>query len=151
MAAENNLIPSFITADGPAREARFKFFLNNNGSLSNTPDGGVHDLYVISGRSDGGSCSIRQPDFAHHLALNNVSFRIPTPVFGAGLIENIPDETILANMNANRFQKNQAGISGHVNRKWKRRHHHAIWLEGTKQIAGDHFRRSLQRRNGRDQ
>jgi CxxC motif-containing protein (DUF1111 family) len=112
----NNRIPSFITADGPAREARFKFFLNNNGSLSNTPDGGVHDLYVISGRSDGGSCSIRQPDFAHHLALNNVSFRIPTPVFGAGLIENIPDEAILANMNANRFQKNQAGISGHVNR-----------------------------------
>jgi CxxC motif-containing protein (DUF1111 family) len=112
----NNRIPSFITADGPAREARFKFFLNNNGSLSNTPDGGVHDLYVISGRSDGGSCSIRQPDFAHHLALNNVSFRIPTPVFGAGLIENIPDEAILDNMNANRFQKNQAGISGHVNR-----------------------------------
>jgi len=45
-----------------------------------------------------------------------VSFRIPTPVFGAGLIENIPDETILANMNANRFIKNAAGISGHPNR-----------------------------------
>src|SRR5262249_10937006 len=111
-----NKIPSFITADGPAREARFKFFLNSNGTLSSNPDGGVHDLFVISGRSDGGACAIRQPDFAHHLALNNVSFRIPTPTFGAGLIENIPDETILANMNANRFAKNQAGISGHPNR-----------------------------------
>jgi CxxC motif-containing protein (DUF1111 family) len=111
-----NKIPSFITADGPAREARFKFFLNRNGSLSSTPDGGVHDLYVISGRSDGGSCSIKQPDFDHHLALNNVSFRIPTPTFGAGLIENIPDETILANMNANSRIKNAMGISGHVNR-----------------------------------
>jgi CxxC motif-containing protein (DUF1111 family) len=112
----NNRIPSFITADGPAREARFKFFLNNNGSLSNTPDGGVHDLFVISGRSDGGSCAIRQPDFAHNLALNNVSFRVPTPIFGAGLIENIPDETILQNMNANTRAKNLMGISGHANR-----------------------------------
>lgn len=111
-----NHIPSFITADGPAREARFKFFLNRNGSLSSNPDGGVHDLYVISGRTDGGSCSIKQPDFEHNLALNNVSFRIPTPTFGAGLIENIPDETILDNMNANARLKNAMGISGHVNR-----------------------------------
>jgi len=115
VAGGPNRIPPFITADGPAREARFKFFLNN-GTLSNTPDGGVHDLFVISGRSDGQNCNIRQPDFAHNLALNNVSFRIPTPTFGAGLIENIPDETILANMNSNRFIKNAAGISGHVNR-----------------------------------
>ncbi len=111
-----NSIPSFITADGPAREARFKFFLNRDGSLSNTPDGGVHDLYVISGRSDAGTCAIRQPNFAHNLSLNNVSFRIPTPVFGAGLIENIPDETILANMQANERQKDAMGISGHPNR-----------------------------------
>jgi CxxC motif-containing protein (DUF1111 family) len=116
VAGGPNKIPLFITADGPAREARFKFFLNNNGTLSNTPDGGVHDLFVISGRSDGGSCSINQPDFAHHLALNNVSFRIPTSVFGAGLIENIPDENIIANMNANTRAKNIMGISGHVNR-----------------------------------
>jgi CxxC motif-containing protein (DUF1111 family) len=111
-----NTIPSFITPDGPAREARFKFFLNRNGSLSNTPDGGVHDLYVISGRGDAGTCAIKQPDFTHNLALNNVIFRIPTPVFGAGLIENIPEETILANMNSNERAKEWLGISGHVNR-----------------------------------
>ena len=69
-----NSIPAFITPDGPAREARFKFFLNRNGSLSNTPDGGVHDLFVISGRADAGSCSIKQPDFNRNLALNNVIF-----------------------------------------------------------------------------
>ncbi len=113
--AQNN-IPSFIAADGPAREARFKFLLNRDGSLSNTPDGGVHDLFTISGRPDAGSCSIKQPDFARHLALNNVIFRIPTPVFGAGLIENIPDETILANMETNERQKESVGISGHPNR-----------------------------------
>ena len=111
-----NSLPSFITPDGPVREARFKFFLNRDGSLSNTADGGVHDLFVISGRSDAGSCAIRQPNFARNLALNNVTFRIPTPVFGGGLIENIPDEKILANMAANERQKEALGISGHPNR-----------------------------------
>jgi CxxC motif-containing protein (DUF1111 family) len=111
-----NSLPSFITPDGPVREARFKFMLNGNGSLSNTADGGVHDLFVISGRSDAGSCAIKQPDFAHNLALNNVIFRIPTPVFGAGLMENIAEETITANMAANPEAKRQMGISGRPNR-----------------------------------
>src|ERR1700759_1025591 len=120
VTTENSLqnpFPSFITIDGPAREARFKFFLNRDGSINqNMPDGGVHDLWVISGRPDAGSCSIKQPDFAHNLKIGNVIFRIPTPVFGAGLIENIPDETILANMNANPGLKRVMGISGHPNR-----------------------------------
>ena len=118
LAGQNgqNALPSFITPDGPVREARFKFFLSPDGSLSNTPDGGVHDLFVISGRGDAGTCSIRQPDFAHNLALNNVIFRIPTPVFGAGLIENIADETIMANMEQNERAKEALGISGHPNR-----------------------------------
>jgi CxxC motif-containing protein (DUF1111 family) len=112
----DNDIPSFITADGPVREARFKFFLNPDGSLSTTRDGGVHDLFTIKGRSDAPGCSIEQPDYAHHLALGNVIFRIPTPVFGAGLIENIDDATILTNMNANAALKQSLGISGHPNR-----------------------------------
>jgi CxxC motif-containing protein (DUF1111 family) len=111
-----NILPSFITPDGPVREARFKFFLNPDGSLSNTPDGGVHDLFVITGRHDAGTCSIKQPNFAHHLDLDNVIFRIPTPVFGAGLIENIADETILANMRSEPERKEALGISGHPNR-----------------------------------
>ena len=115
-ASSSNALPSFITPEGPVREARFKFFLNSKGSLSNNADGGVHDLFVITGRPDAGACSIQQPGFAQNLALNNVIFRIPTPVFGAGLMENIPDEAILANMNSNSQAKNQLGISGHPNR-----------------------------------
>jgi len=111
-----NALPPFITPEGPAREARFKFFLNPNGSLSNNPDGGVHDLFVISGRTDAGICSIRQPNFHQNLALNNVIFRIPTPVFGAGLIENISEETIYANMRTNSQFKQALQISGHPNR-----------------------------------
>jgi CxxC motif-containing protein (DUF1111 family) len=111
-----NILPSFITPNGPVREARFQFFLNPNGSLSGTPDGGVHDLFVISGRNDAGTCAIKQPNFHENLALNNVIYRIPTPTFGAGLIENISEETIYANMQANAQQKQSLGISGQPNR-----------------------------------
>jgi CxxC motif-containing protein (DUF1111 family) len=110
-----NSIPSFITAEGPVREARFPFAVNPNGTLSRTPDGGVHDLFTIAGRQDAPNCGMAQPDFALMQQVNNVIYRIPTPVFGAGLIENIPEATIYANMNANAALKRSLGISGHPN------------------------------------
>jgi CxxC motif-containing protein (DUF1111 family) len=110
-----NTLPSFITADGPVREARFVNFLNSNGTVSSTPDGGVHDLFTIQGRSDAVGCTLAQPAFAQNLALGNVIFRIPTPVFGGGLIENITEQTILSNMQAYASQKAALGISGHPN------------------------------------
>jgi CxxC motif-containing protein (DUF1111 family) len=110
-----NSLPSFVTADGPVVEARFVHFLNSNGTVSSTPDGGVHDLFTIQGRSDARGCRLAQPAFAQNIALGNVIFRIPTPVFGAGLIENITDETILGNMHQNGSQKSALGISGHPN------------------------------------
>ena len=64
-----------------------------------TPDGGVHDLFVISGRSDASGCAIEQPDFAAALAKHNVIFRIPTPLFGLGLVENVPDNNLEAAQN----------------------------------------------------
>jgi CxxC motif-containing protein (DUF1111 family) len=109
-----NQIPGFITADGPVREVRFPFVVSN-GSVTRTPDGGVHALYTITGRSDAGSCSLAQPNFQQMSQLHNMIFRIPTPVFGAGLIENIADSTILANMKANSSLKSRLGISGHPN------------------------------------
>jgi hypothetical protein len=42
-----NTVPSFITLNGPIREARFKRLPNGQ------PDGGVHALFVISQRNDG--------------------------------------------------------------------------------------------------
>jgi CxxC motif-containing protein (DUF1111 family) len=109
-----NAVPSFIRANGPVREARFKF--NRNGSR----DGGVHALYVISGRvddtGDATDCTIEQDDFEAELARNNVIFRIPTPMFGSGLMESISDATLLANLAANSGTKSRAGISGRFNR-----------------------------------
>lgn len=104
-----NRLPSFISANGPVREARF--VKNPDGS----PDGGVHALFTIAGRSDAPGCSLSQPDFASAVANRNVIFRIPTPLFGAGLIEQIPDKLILANQAANRTQKNALGIRGRPN------------------------------------
>jgi CxxC motif-containing protein (DUF1111 family) len=80
-----NTVPSFITPNGPIREARF--IKNPDG----TPDGGVHDLFVISTRVDAPGCNILQPNFNAAIAAGNIIFRIPTPVFGAGLVETIPD------------------------------------------------------------
>jgi CxxC motif-containing protein (DUF1111 family) len=105
-----NTVPSFITANGPVREARF--VRNRDGS----PDGGVHGLFVITGRSDAPGCNIAQPNFAAELARNNVVFRIPTPLFGLGLIENISDGALEANLAANAGQKRALGISGRFNR-----------------------------------
>lgn len=110
-----NHIPSFITADGPVREARFPFVVNSSGSPTSTADGGVHALFTIAGRQDAGSCNLAQPNFQHMEQINNIIFRIPTPTYGAGMIENIPDATILANMQANAALKQRLGISGHAN------------------------------------
>jgi CxxC motif-containing protein (DUF1111 family) len=110
-----NTVPWFIAANGPIREARFK---KSNGA----PDGNVHALFVITGRSDAPGCNIAQFDFVP--AGNpltgqggnpNIIFRIPTPVFGSGLIEAIPDSVILANIQSNATAKRAMGISGHPN------------------------------------
>jgi CxxC motif-containing protein (DUF1111 family) len=121
-----NTVPFFIKPDGPVREARFKF------NADGTRDGGVHALFVISGRVDStgnaSGCNIRQEDFAAQGRANNLIFRIPTPVFGAGLIEQIPDRTILANQTAAASQKGTLGIRGRA---------HRFPLNGTTNIAGN--------------
>ena len=101
-----NTIPWFVTSNGPIREARFK--RNPDGSR----DGGVHGLFTIKGRTDARGCNIDQPDFSNR---SNLSFRIPTPVFGAGLIEAISDSMLKTNLQANSSQKTALGISGHLN------------------------------------
>src|SRR5262249_28153638 len=90
-----------IETHGPVREVRF------------SNDGGVHDLFTIVGlpRAPAG-CTISQPDFAGASAVGHLRFRIPTPTFGAGLIEAIEDATILANDGIVK----PFGIAGHVNR-----------------------------------
>jgi len=110
-----NQMPWFEAQNGPVREARF---VQSNG----VADGGVHNLFVVTGRSDAGSCNITQPSFlpagdplSGQGGNRNIVFRIPTPTLGAGLIEVIPDSVILANQRANSSLKQRAGVSGHPN------------------------------------
>lgn len=105
-----NTIPPFITLLGPIRETRF--VRRPDGS----PDGEAHAMFTIKGRIDAPGCRVAQPDFAAELARNNVVFRIPASLFGAGMIENIPDEAILANKAADAERKAALGIGGHENR-----------------------------------
>jgi CxxC motif-containing protein (DUF1111 family) len=105
-----NTVPSFISSSGPIREARF--ITNPDG----TPDGGVHALFVVTPNVGApAACRLVQPNFAQALEQRNVIFRIPTPLFGAGLVENLNDAQLRLSFNANVAMKAQLGISGHFN------------------------------------
>lgn len=104
-ANSQNRLPSFITPRGPAREVRF--IRNHDG----TPDGGVHGLFTIGGRTDQPQgCNITQEDFSNS---SNIIFRIPTPTFGLGLIEAITESTLTQNLAQS--ANSQLGISGRLN------------------------------------
>jgi CxxC motif-containing protein (DUF1111 family) len=106
----NQTVPSFILSNGPVREARF--IKNADG----TNDGGVHGLYTIAGRIDAPStCTLAQPNFAQQQTNNNVIFRIPTPVFGLGLIENVSDDALINSLNSTASQRSSVGIGGRFN------------------------------------
>jgi CxxC motif-containing protein (DUF1111 family) len=105
-----NTIPAFITANGPVREVRF--IKNPDG----TPDGGVHDLFTIAGRSDATTCTtLAQPNFAAAVAANNAIFRIPTPTFGLGLVENTTDTQLRSAASKVGQQAASLGISTKFN------------------------------------
>src|SRR5215468_566396 len=110
---KQNVVPSFEQQFGPIREVRFQF--NPDG----TPDGGVHQLWVVTGiKTDPTltSCSLTQPNFAAQLAAGNLSFRIPLQMLGLGLIDSIQDREILSHFNATASQRAALGIGGHPNR-----------------------------------
>jgi len=109
-AGATNTVPSFITANGPIREARF--IKNSDG----TADGGVHDLFVITGRTDATGCNLTQPNFTQAIQQKNIIFRIPTPTFGAGLVENIPDGNLRTDSTNISSRQSSLGItSGQFN------------------------------------
>jgi CxxC motif-containing protein (DUF1111 family) len=102
-----NRVPPFIQPDGPVRIVRFRR------SPDGGPDGGVHNLFVISGRADAPTgCGIAQPDFSNP---QNLVFRIPTPTYGLGLLEAITDTALRANLAAFPDLKRAAGIRGRFN------------------------------------
>ena len=107
---KEQVTPSFIRADGPVREARFILLPDG------TKDGGVHGLFTIAGRVDAPpTCTLGQPDFDGQLANNNVIFRIPTPTFGLGLVENTTDRALRNNLASTALDRRNFGIGGVFN------------------------------------
>jgi CxxC motif-containing protein (DUF1111 family) len=114
LVAPNNTTPYFIKANGPTREARFPFFFDSSGNVNtNAPNGGVEDLFTVTGRADAGSCALSQPPFQEAEQANNIIFRIPLPIFGDGLVENLDDSSLLSNQSAN--LNNNFGVAGTFN------------------------------------
>jgi CxxC motif-containing protein (DUF1111 family) len=105
-----NQIPTFVTARGPVRVARFPYAEDMVHS-----DGSSYALFTIAGRNDAAGCKLAQPNFQQAADKNNLIFRIPSPAFGGGFIESIPDTTIMANMNSDLATKRGLGIAGHPN------------------------------------
>ena len=121
LAGAKNTIPPFIGNNTPVREARF---INVPGT--NTPDGGVHDLFTINGRTDATNhpnvntgtnttCTLAQTNFAQAIAQNNIIFRIPIAVFGDGLVENVAEAQLTTDFNNNDNAANSLGIGGFFN------------------------------------
>jgi CxxC motif-containing protein (DUF1111 family) len=96
-----NNVPSFVSnrPNGPVLEARFPLATNAAGTPLSVLDGSVQQLYTLRGRNDAPNpCTITQPNFPAAVNNNNIIFRIPTPTFGMGFIETVPDDTLKANL-----------------------------------------------------
>jgi CxxC motif-containing protein (DUF1111 family) len=92
--SRSNALPPFVKDNGPVVEARFKKDFD-----SGEPDGGVHALFTVKGLDGAANCDLTQDDFAREWERGNVTLRVPTPTFGLGLIEAIPDQAIIDNHN----------------------------------------------------
>jgi CxxC motif-containing protein (DUF1111 family) len=110
-----NKVPSFIQQFGPIREVRF--VKKPDGS----PDGGVHQLFTVVGRSDIGinGCTddeLPPTDFESQYKRGNVRFRIPLQLFGLGIIDGIQDKEIIERHAATANIRKKLGIIGVPNR-----------------------------------
>ena len=114
-----NSVPSFIEQFGPIREVRFA--KNADG----TPDGGVHQLFTIVGRSDvlppgqPNTCTaeaLPPTDFETQFKKGNTRFRIPLQLFGLGILDGVQDREILERHRATQEIREALGIHGIPNR-----------------------------------
>ena len=104
-----NAVPPFISVTGPSRIARF--VKNADGSL----DGGGRNLFTIAGRADAPvDCKLAQPDFNKEFAANNIATRIGLPLFGDGLLEQVPNQALIDNLARDAAAKAALGIRGKI-------------------------------------
>ncbi|PYO53840.1 MAG: hypothetical protein DMD83_23535 [Candidatus Rokuibacteriota bacterium] len=100
---EGRVRPSILRSPSPPRTAREIRSLPSSSSTGRSAKRGSSTSPTARGERE--------------VARRNVIFRIPTPVFGAGLIEGIPDKTIMDNRDARRSGREAMGIGGRANRR----------------------------------
>jgi len=114
-----NGVPSFILQFGPIREVRFAR------KADGTPDGGVHQLFTVVGRSDvfpegqTNTCTsevLPPVDFEGQFRRGNTRFRIPLQLFGLGILDGIQDREILGRHDATATIREELSIQGMPNR-----------------------------------
>jgi hypothetical protein len=114
-----NYVPSFIQQFGPIREVRFVK------KPDGTPDGGVHQLFTVVGRSDifpagqpntCAAAALPSTDFETQYQQGNLRFRIPLQMFGLGILDSIQDREILGRHDDTAAIRAQLGIAGTRNR-----------------------------------
>src|ERR1700722_19554587 len=110
-----------VPVNGPVIEVRFVNGLAASGNAAGVQPGGGGELFTFQGRSDApAGCSISQLNFGG-VGSKSLGFRIPTPTYGLGLVENTPELTLLNNLASNPSNPNAAaaaalGITGSFNR-----------------------------------
>lgn len=102
-----NSMPSFETTNGPELIARFPYM-----SDLSTPDGSMHQLFTVTGRSDAKGCTLAQPDFSQAQSQNNLSLRRPIETFGDGLIEIIQNNSITSQATLECASQSTTGVCG---------------------------------------
>ncbi len=106
-----NEMPYFESETGSMLNAHFPTALAGGDPILS---GFTQELFTITGRSDAGSCDLEQPNFSGAQAANDIIMRTPLPMFGDGLVEIVPEPTILANQAAECANENSTGICGTV-------------------------------------
>jgi len=79
-----NTVPSFITSNGPTR---IPYQIST---------GSILKLYTVKGMTGAEGCTLAQPDFPALLTNNDLSYHIPVPLFGLGLVEATPSANFIA-------------------------------------------------------
>ena len=125
-------IPSFIQSNGPVRARAVRAAIADG-----TPDGGVHNLFVITGRADAPADAIsQQPDFDAAVSQNIAFFLYSDPAcLGPGWSKRFPMPRSWRTARQMARPKRRLGIQGQSEPECQRRHHHAVWLEGAEQIG----------------
>jgi CxxC motif-containing protein (DUF1111 family) len=97
-----------IPVDGPVIEVRVIAGGGSGGFI--VQPFGVAELFTIQSRTDAPGCTLAQFPFSS-LGNKSISFRIPTPTFGLGLVEATPDQT-LVNSLAKNITTTETGSGG---------------------------------------